>query len=313
MQLTGPAAGMIAPVIAGLTYTAVGVVGTIVIDLLSFGVAILTIFLVRIPKPPQTEAGRAAAGRGLLRSAFAGFGYLWARKPLLALVAMFGLVNALIGGVMSIAMPYLILRTGSEASAGLVVTLGSLGMFVGGVLFGIWGGTRPRIHTILPALIFGGVMVMVFGLGQALWVLAVVHFLTLFPLPAVNSPAMSILQAKTAPDMQGRVFAAIEMISMALMPLSYLIYAPLADRVLEPMVGTAAWAAFAPVLGNGAGAGMGLLFVVAGGLMAVVCCVTYLMPSIRHMERDLPDHVADAPAPDAEAGVEVGAAPAPAA
>jgi MFS family permease len=302
MQLTGPAAGIVAPVIAGLTYATIGVIGTIMLDLLSFGVAIAAIIMVRIPKPTETAEGRAMAGRGLLRNALAGFGYLWARKPLLGLVGLFGLVNACIGGLMSIMMPYLILRTGSETSAGLIVSLGSLGMFAGGILFGVWGGTRPRIHTIMPALILSGVMVTLLGMAQGMVALIAFKLLTMLPLPAINSSAMSILQAKTAPDVQGRVFAAIEMIAMGLMPISFLVYAPLADMVLEPMVGTAAWSAFAPLLGDGRGAGMGLLFVIAGTVMTILCALAYLSASIRHMERDLPDYVpAAAPAaPEAD-------------
>jgi MFS family permease len=299
MQLTGPAAGIIAPIIAGLTYTAVGIVGTIIIDLLSFVVAVVTVFLVRIPKPIETAEGRAASQGGLIKNAFSGFAYLWSRKPLFGLVGLFGLVNACIGGAMSMGMAYLLSRTGSEASAGLVLTLGSAGMFAGGIIYGVWGGTRQRIHTIMPSLIFAGLMLAVFGMAQGTVVLAVTHFLTLFTLPWVNSPAMSILQAKVAPDMQGRVFAAVQMVAMGLMPISYLIYAPLADNVLEPLVGTPGWAAFAPLLGDEKGAGMGLIFFIAGLVMAGICAVAYTLPSFRHMERNLPDYVA-APPSEAE-------------
>lgn len=292
MQLTGPAAGVVAPIIAGIVYAAVGVSGTIAIDLLSFGIAIVTIFLVHIPKPPQTAVGHAASGN-LWRTATAGFGYLWAHKPLLALVGTFGLVNACIGGAMSLGMAYLLSRTGSEAAAGTIVGIGSLGMFLGGLVIGAWGGTRPRIHTIMPSLIFTGILLALFGMSQNTVILAVTHFLMLFPIAWVNGPAISILQAKVAPDIQGRVFAALEIISLSIMPITYLIYAPLADTVLEPMVGTEAWAGFAPILGNEQGAGMGLILFTAGLVMAVICAISYAIPAIRHMERDLPDFVAE--------------------
>ncbi len=292
MQLTGPAAGVVAPVIAGLSYAAVGVPGTILIDLLSFGVAIITIVLIRIPKPPQTAAGRATEGNAW-RIATAGFAYLWAHKPLLGLVGMFGLVNACIGGAMSLGMPYLLSRTGSEAAAGTIIGIGSLGMFLGGVVFGVWGGGLSRIHTIFPALIFTGVLLALFGMSQNTLILAVTHFLMLFPIAWANGPTISILQAKVPPDIQGRVFAALEIIAMSILPITYLIYAPLADTVLEPMVGTAAWSGLAPILGDSKGAGIGLILFGAGIVMAVICAIFYAMPAMRNMERDMSDFVAE--------------------
>ena len=302
MQLTGPAAGVVAPIIAGVVYAAVGVPGTILVDLLSFGVAIITIFFVHIPKPPQSAAGRAAEG-SMWRTATAGFSYLWAHKPLLGLVGTFGLVNACIGGAMSLGMAYVLSRTGSEAAAGTIIGIGSLGMFLGGIVIGAWGGTRPRIHTIMPSLIFVGILLALFGMSQNILLLAVTHFLMLFPIAWINGPAISVLQAKVAPDIQGRVFAALEIISMSIMPITFLLYAPLADNVLEPMVGTEAWSGLAPILGDSKGAGIGLILFAAGIVMAVICAVVYAIPAMRNMERDMPDFVAEPQQPDVVAPV----------
>lgn len=61
-QMTGPAAGVVAPAIAGMLYALVGVVGAIGIDIATFLVAIAVLGTVRIPRPPETAEGRAMRG-----------------------------------------------------------------------------------------------------------------------------------------------------------------------------------------------------------------------------------------------------------
>lgn len=58
-QIVTPMTGIIAPVLAGVIYGAVGVRGAIGIDLLTFLIAFSVVIAVRIPKPAETAAGRA--------------------------------------------------------------------------------------------------------------------------------------------------------------------------------------------------------------------------------------------------------------
>jgi MFS transporter, DHA3 family, macrolide efflux protein len=309
-QLTGPMSGIIAPAIAGLIYAVVGVTGSILIDLATFAIAAVVIFLVRIPHPEETAEGRAMRGT-LLSEMFGGLRYIWQRKPILALVAQFSLVNFLISGALALSTPYILSRTGSEAQLGLLLSVMNTGALVGGVLFSIWGGTRPRIHTILPGIVFSGFFLVLYGLSQEAIPMGIAMFTMMMPIPMVNALIMSVMQAKVAPDIQGRVFATIGQISIMLMPLSYLIAGPLADRVFEPAVLTEGWAAFAPLFGSTAGSGIGLLFAVAGTLISLSTLAVYALPLVRHMERSLPDYVSE-PVTETPVGAEVMAAdPAP--
>ena len=150
-------------------------------------------------------------------------------------------------------------------------------------------------------------MLIIIGMGQNATILAIGMFLFMLPLPIVNSLFISIMQAKVPPDLQGRVFAAIGQISMLLTPLAYLISGPLVDKVFEPAVETDNWAMFQPLVGNGTGAGMGLMFVIAGVATVIVTTLVYARPSVRNMESELPDYVpvaaketsSEEPVPDA--------------
>lgn len=68
---------------------------------------------------------------------------------------------------------------------------------------------------------------------------------------------------------------------------------PLADQIFEPMVNQPIWQTFAPLVGTGAGAGIGLLFVILGTTAMVISIMLYAIPMLRHMETTLPDYVVE--------------------
>jgi DHA3 family macrolide efflux protein-like MFS transporter len=291
-EMTGPAANIAAPVIAGLLYAIIGVVGSILVDILSFAAAIAALLVVLIPMPATTDAGRALSG-SIWRQAFDGFRYLRARPTLLGLSVYFSLVNCLAGGVLVLQTPYILARTGSSALLGLVMGgVGASGL-AGALAMGAWGATKPRIHTILPGILIGGVFLAICGAARGALAIGACLALFAFVMPFVGAAATSILQAKVAPDVQGRVFSALGQVTALLMPLAYLAAGPLADRVFEPARRLALWRNVVWLVGDGDGAGIGLLFVAAGALTALLSLAVYALPSIRRMEATLPDYVAE--------------------
>jgi hypothetical protein len=113
-----------------------------------------------------------------------------------------------------------------------------------------------------------------------------------FAVPMINAAAMSLMQAKVPPDIQGRVFAVLGQLSMLLMPVAFLLVGPLADNVFEPAVASAGWERVAPLVGSEAGAGMGLIMVVSGVVLTILTALVYVIPSIRRFESTLPDYAA---------------------
>jgi DHA3 family macrolide efflux protein-like MFS transporter len=188
--------------------------------------------------------------------------------------------------------PYILSRTGHDESAlGVILSLTNIGAIVGGIIIGIWGGTRPRTYTIIPGIGFSGLMMVVVGMGQSVPAIAIPFFLLMLPMPMVNTLFMSMIQAKVAPDIQGRVFAVISQVSVLLTPLAYLVAGPLADNVFEASVGTTGWEIFAPVLGNSAGAGIGLMIVVCGTAVVFTSIMAFMTPNVRNLESLWPDYV----------------------
>jgi hypothetical protein len=126
-------------------------------------------------------------------------------------------------------------------------------------------------------------------------------FFTMLFIPIANGSSQAIWQSKVPPDVQGRVFATRVMIARMGVPVAMLISGPLADRVFEPaMASGGSWASvFGELVGVGPGAGMALMFVIAGGLGMLVGLGGYAFPAIRNAEDILPDHKAAETTPSA--------------
>jgi hypothetical protein len=88
--------------------------------------------------------------------------------------------------------------------------------------------------------------------------------------------------------------AAIGQMAMLLMPFSLLAAGPLADRVFEPAARTAGWRTLEWLTGSGAGAGIGLMFVISGLATTLLGVAVYAVPAIRRIETILPDHLTEA-------------------
>jgi DHA3 family macrolide efflux protein-like MFS transporter len=298
-QMTYPTAGIIAPALAGMIFAVAGVTGAILIDLLTFLIAVGVILMVKIPKPRKTHEG-AKLATSMREEMLGGFRFLWERPVLFWVVMCVMLLNFITNMSGVLFTPYLLSRTGSETAFGVIQSLFNAGMLVGGIIVGIWGGTRPRIHTIMPGAIIMGIFMALIGMAQTTPMLALICFLAFVPNACINALFFSMMQSKIAPDVQGRVFAVIGQFAMMMTPITYLITGPLADRVFEPMVKQPVWANFAPLFGSGAGSGMGLMIFVCGAIVTVECALMYAHPAVRNMETILPDYEAHPAADEVE-------------
>jgi len=284
-----PLAGILAPVLTGLLYTGIGIAGIILIDLTTFFVAVIFLLFIRIPHPPSTEAGLATLG-GFWREAFGALRYVAVRRALFVFMLFTAFINFMLNGPLDLILPYLILLTHSEKIAGSMIGVTSLGAFAGAALTAVWGGTRPRMKTIIAGLILTGVMFICFGLLRTPIPIGIVLFILFINLPMIQTLYISILQVKSPPDMQGRIFALNDQLSLAGSTISFALTGYLVDHVINPSVGTKAWAWIQPLVGQEAGAGIGLVEVVTGLIILIATLLVFSSTHIRELETRLPDY-----------------------
>lgn len=297
--VTSPLAGIIAPTFAAALYAIVGVTGIIAIDLFTFAVSFIVLMVIRIPRPElsaesQEIEGNGGKRRSIWRDSLGGFQFVWARKPLFMVFVFTGLTNFFLAGTMSLNTPYILSRFSDRPNAetilGILLSVYSIGSLTGTLLMATWGGTRIRTHTMMPGIATTGLALAFLGTRtEPLAMAAALFVMALFP-PMNNVCIISILQAKVPPDLQGRVFAAIMQMSMTLIPLSYLVAGPLADRVFEPAAQAVNGWPFAALVSSGSGAGIGLMMVISGLSIAIVAFSIFAIPWVRSLETSLPDY-----------------------
>ena len=291
--LSGDLTRVFAPVAAGVLLAFIGIGGIMIIDVGTFLLAMITLLLVRIPRPTAQEA--TAGDDSLWQQITFGFRYVYARKGLWGLLLIFTGINFFAALTYFAILPAMILaRTGGDevALASVQAALGGAGI-VGGLAVSIWGLPRRKIHVALGgcgiSFLLGDLL---FATGRTLTVWLMAASVAAFFIPFIVAANRTIWQLKVPPAIQGRVFSIRMAFANASMPLGYLLAGPLADRVFEPaMMPNGAWAAnFGWLVGTGAGAGMGLMFACTAILGAAMSFGGYLFPALRHVEAALPDH-----------------------
>ncbi|MFI4973653.1 MAG: MFS transporter [Caulobacterales bacterium] len=288
-ELSYPSAVVIAAAFAGVLYASVGVAGAIVVDMFTFMVAVAVLAVVRIPMPATSTEGRAAWS-GLWRQSLDGFRYLAGHPTLLTLCIYISLVGATAGGLFwALMTPYVLDRVHATPTFGLVVGIGFSGAIAGALAMAAWGGTRPRIHTVMVSTLLAGAGMALAGVSRTPVPLAAALFLLTFVIPFANAALSSIFQGKVAPDLQGRVFAAMGQLGALLGPIASLTAGPLADRVFEPAVAQPGWRTVAWAVGTAPGAGIGLMYVIAGLWIFGLTVAIYASPAVRRVEAP-PDH-----------------------
>lgn len=286
-----------APVIATIILVASGIGGVLIIDFVTFLIAMATLIFVLIPEPEQSDVGRKAQG-SLLQESLFGFRYIWARPPLLGIQCIFFLAN-LFGTVSFTLLPVLILaRTNNnEVALASVQSMLGVGGLIGGIIMSIWGGPNRRIHGVFMGMFLSSVLgQMVLGIGHNTIVWSIGAFMTMFFMPFINGSNQALWQVKVPPDLQGRVFSVRRLIAQITAPIGMLLVGPLADQLFEPamMPGGALVPIFGNWVGVGAGAGVAAIFLITGFLGALSGLTGYIFPFIRNIEDILPDHDAKA-------------------
>ncbi|MEV0215411.1 amino acid adenylation domain-containing protein [Micromonospora sp. NPDC050695] len=273
---------VLAPLLGGALVIAVGLRGIVVIDLLTFAVAVAVTLSVRFPDTlfvRQEESFR--------RAVLGGWRFIVRRHGLVALVVLTASLNYFFAMVEVLVTP-LTLSFGDPAVLGRVLAASGIGMLVGSALMGVWGGTARRTTGILASIVLLGASLLTVGLRPNPLFPALGLFGMGLATALVNTHWLAIVQAKVGLDLQGRVLSMGQMLSWLMVPAGFLSAGPLAEHVFAPLVSPDG--ALAAVVGTGPGRGMALAAIVAGLCSLALAAVGIAYRPIRDVEAELPDN-----------------------
>lgn len=280
---------VITPVIAGVLFVVIGLSGILIIDFVTFLFAVGTLLVIRIPQPKLSEQEQKKAS--VWSDAKFGWDYLKARPGLFGLLWYYAMVNFLLNWSGVLTGPMILSRF-PASTLGTIQMFVGLGMLSGGILSSVWAGPKRRITAVIGFIALALVGMMVAGLRPGPVFAGAGLFWMMIFIPLASASSQAVFQSKVAPQVQGRVFSIRSMISRSVMPVSYLLAGPLADRLFGPLMeANGAWAStfLGTLLGTGAGRGIGFMIVTSALAGIAVSILAYANPHIRNIEDELPD------------------------
>ncbi|NMO16192.1 MFS transporter [Pyxidicoccus fallax] len=289
VELASGVGQLVSPVLAGVLLLKIGLQGIVLMDLATFAFSMVTLLMVRFPKPPVSDEGAAARG-SLWKEMGLGWRFIASRPGLRGLLVTLAVVNVVMGMVMVLITP-LILSFTDAATLGRVMSASGSGMLVGGIAMGVWGGPKRRIHGVLGFVALAGLPLMLAVLPPSPWLVGLCAALFLFNIPILSSCAQTLWQQKVPPDVQGRVFSVRRVVNLLGAPVASVLAGLLSDAFFEPWMAPdgALAGTLGSIVGTGTGRGIALLFGVLGLVLVAQAIAAWQNPHIRNLEDELPD------------------------
>ncbi|MFG1953510.1 hypothetical protein [Micromonospora sp. NPDC048830] len=169
----------------------------------------------------------------------------------------------------------------------MVDAVGWTGMVLVGGLISLTREPRDRIRAITLVAGVHAVLVLAMGMQHTVWTVGAAMAGILGGYAVTNAVTATIWQLKTPSELQGRVFAVRRMMAWSAEPVAYGLAGPVVALVGAPL--SAEGGALHGVTGAGAGADIAAVFLLLGPALLAVVAATLLRPSVRRLERVLPD------------------------
>lgn len=264
---------IVAPAVAGFLYPLIQLPGILLIDLVTFAVAMATILFTHIPQPES-----ATSLESIVSQLTFGFRHIWRQpqlKMLLLTSALFWFAHDLGGAVYE---PMILARTNGNAQVlASTATAAGVGGVIGAIALSTWNGSKQsnakqQFRGMLLGFMGAGLSKAIFGLGRSPLVWLPAQFCSSLNFPLISSSKQAILMAAVAPELQGKVFAADELLIRLVSAIAALMAGPLADLVLEPARQSDSMFAqiLAPAFGSQTGAGIAVLYVLCAIAMLLI-------------------------------------------
>jgi DHA3 family macrolide efflux protein-like MFS transporter len=263
-EALGGMMNIVSPPLGALLLEALPMQQVLSIDILTAFLAILPLLFVSIPQPQKMNAEKIITPKGLMADVAEGYRYMakWTGLFILTIMAM--VVNFMVNPAFTLT-PLLVTKyfNGGVWHLSWMESVFSIGVVTGGLVLSVWGGFKRQIFTTLMGVTGMGLGILLITFApQNMFFLAVIGMaFTGFMNPITNGPLFTIMQARVAPEMQGRVFTLLNSLSSAMSPLGMLVAAPVAEQF-----GIRAW------------------FLLGGISCILLAIIGLLIPAVVHIE-----------------------------
>ncbi len=289
-QLSNGFAQLLMPVIAAGLLAAIQLSGILVLDMVSYAFAVVSLLFVRFPDllgwRPREPLLTAIAG---------GLKYSWNHRGFRTMLLYFALANVFLAPALVLVSP-LVLSFGTVTDVAQVALAEAVGAVAGGIGMALWGGPRKRR---MVGVLVGNVGIalgcLVMGLRPSLIVVAAGVFLLAAAMAVSQGIYATLVQVKVPQRYHGRVFAINQTITWSTLPIGFAVLAPLAVGWFSPLLapGGALAGSVGSVLGTGEGRGVGLVYVVYALILLLINVGGFAVKLLRRFDTEVPDSLPD--------------------
>ncbi|WP_246012379.1 MFS transporter [Myceligenerans xiligouense] len=220
---------LVAPAAAAAVYANFDIVTVFFLDVVTALLGVGMLALVAVPRLVRPSGDETVSYFGDL---IAGVRYIGAHSPIRWLMILFALTMFLVGAP-SYLTPLMVTRTFGDEVWKLTANelFWGSGMLLGGLVMAVVGPRiKRRVRLLVGSVLATGVLVFGLGISTNMWVFFVIGLAIGVMFAAQSTPSMTIIQERVEPEMQGRVFGFVGIVMTVAMPLSMVVFGPLADR-----------------------------------------------------------------------------------
>lgn len=226
---------IVAPPLGAVLLDIVPIEYVIAVDVLTAIMAVGPLMFIVVPQPDRKDL----SARGVVSDMREGFRWIWSKKALVHIMLISLSINMVTNPAFSL-LPLLVTDyfNGGAIELAWIQSANGLGMILGGLALGVWGGFKSKSLTAFSAMTIAGFGILGFSQtpGTMLWLGIFFVFIFGFMNSIGNSSFMTVLQTIIPHEMQGRVFTLVMATSIAVAPLGLTIAGPVAE-----MLGVRSW------------------------------------------------------------------------
>lgn len=279
--------GIFAPVIATSLYIFFGLKIIIIIDLITFIFAFITLaFHVEISSITSLTKDE----KSIYKQCMLGIRYLLSKKDIFSLILFMAFVNFIAAIYNTNLSPMILSRSGNnDIQLGIVSSAISIAMVIGSILVTRLPETTKKIPLILNIMTFSFLFCnSLLGIGQNYYMWTIAVFMGNVLIPFLTANVEYIMRTKVPLELQGRVFSARNTLQYTSIPIGNILGGFLADKVFEPYMkeSTIVQAFLSKIVGCGDGSGIAVLFISIGIIGFAGCCIFRLNKSMRTLDME---------------------------
>jgi len=249
--------------IAAILYPIWGVNGMVALDVGGAILASITIVVVKIPSVATTAQEKS---KNLFDEIKEGYKIIHDNKGLFSLLWI-GVIFSFLYAPVNALFPLMSMNYfgGTTLHASIAEVTFTLGMFIGGIILGLWGGFKNRGITMISAIALMGITISISGVLSinSFIVFAILCFFMGFSAPFYNGPHTALMQNKISPEFLGRVFG---------------LYGSLMSFAL--LLGLVVSGIFADIVG------VNIWFLICGFIIFLLAISAFLMPNVRNVDKE---------------------------